>query len=656
MTDPDPPLAGDAALPTLLAVLEQSPVGVLLLDAAGGVVFENACAREMAGASWVGAGAARLAPSLRAAVRALAGQGRPFRDVEAAIVRPDRARCVVVASGAPVRGADGDRALVVTFSDVTERREGEAARALAGRVEAAEAALRQAALGRPDALALLETAVAHLAHAFEATAGVAFVGADGGAGGALVRCAAVPPDAAPDLAELAPAAWPGLRSAAPSGVPDAVPAAVLAALSAPHALALAVRGAAPGVVLLARGAPFSEAERAAGTRVAALFSTLWAWTDAEARFQRTVADLDDALFTFGHDERGRRVYAFVTPQAEAITGLDPAAVVAGDADWAALVHPDDRAAFDAHDARLRAGHPSRVDVRLVPAQGVVWVSERATPSLDAAGRPAAGGLLSDVTAQKEAEATLDRARRVAERASDARMAFLRLVSHELRTPLGAIRGFADLLADEVAEMPGAPAVVAEFTATIGEAATRALALVSDLLDLSRLETGTLGVARAPVDVALIVRAEAARVAPDLAARGVAFIVHADGPATALADAGRLGQVVRQLLANAAAFTSHGSVTVRAAATAAGVAVSVADTGAGIDEVFLESLFEPFAQEDTRVNRDREGTGLGLAIARRLVAAMGGRLSVESVKGAGSTFTVTLAAASPASGQQPAAIG
>ncbi|HEX8386643.1 MAG TPA: PAS domain-containing sensor histidine kinase, partial [Rubricoccaceae bacterium] len=311
----------------------------------------------------------------------------------------------------------------------------------------------------------------------------------------------------------------------------------------------------------------------------------------------------------------------------------------------ALVHPDDRAAFDAHDARLRGGDPSRVDVRLVLPEGeTVWVGERATPSLDAAGRPVAGGLLTDVTAQKEAEATLDRARRVAERAADARMAFLRLMSHELRTPLGSIRGFAELLVDEVRDLAGAPPEVAEFAETIGESATRALRLVSDLLDLARLETGALDLARAPVDVVALVREAAGRVRTEVEARGLTLHVCADGPASALADAVRLDQVVAGLLANAAAFTSAGHVAVRVVESGGEVRVEVSDTGGGMDEVFLESLFEPFSQEDNRVNRDREGTGLGLAIARRLTEGMGGRLAVQSVKGEGSTFTVTLPAA------------
>ena len=619
--------------PTLLAVIEQSPVGVLLLDADGAVAFENDCARAALGASCLGCAAAEMPGLSRALGDALAGLagGVPFQGVEAAVEHADGTRRVVVASGTPVRG--GDAVFAVTLADVTERAEGAAVRALNERVATAEAALRRAALGHPDALALLEAATAHAADALGAAVGAAFVGA---ADGTLVRCVAVPPDALAETLDLAP-------------FPDARRGQTLAldgrrlGLDGPGALLLPVSGAAPGVIALGRAAPFSEAERLAGARLAALFSTLWAWTDAEARFQRTVADLDDALFTVALD--GPREVVFVTPQIEALTGLDADAILAGDADWAALVHDDDRAAFDAHTDRLRAGEPSRIDVRIgLPGGETVWLSERATPGVDAAGRAVAGGLVSDVTAQKEAEATLDRARRVAERAADARMAFLRLMSHELRTPLGAIRGFADLLASEVGEMPQAPPVVAEFTGIIGEAANRALRLVSDLLDLARLETGSLDLARAPVDLSPLVRAQAARVETGLTSRGVALHVEADAPALALADAARVEQIVAQLAANAAAFTESGSVVFRVEALGAEVCVSVTDTGAGMDEVFLESLFEPFAQEDTRVNRDREGTGLGLAIARRLAEAMGGRLTAQSEKGAGSAFRLVLPAA------------
>jgi PAS domain S-box-containing protein len=404
-----------------------------------------------------------------------------------------------------------------------------------------------------------------------------------------------------------------------------------------------VAASVPGAFALGRAAPWSEAEREGGARLAALFSTLWAWSEAEARFERAVADLDDALFTATYGPDGRRSYASVTAQAEALTGLDPDAVLAGDADWARLVVGEDREAFRAHDARLRAGEPSRVDVRLRLDGGeVVWVCERATPGVDAAGRPGASGLLADVTAQKEAEAHLDRARRVAERAAGARMAFLRTMSHELRTPLGAIRGFASLLAEEVEALEAAPPEIPEFAGAIRDAAGKALRLVDDLLDLSRLETDALDLQSVPLELGAVVRSVVARYAPDLEGRGVAVRVDAPvSPALVVGDPARVEQVVDQVVSNAARFTSEGAVTVRLAEDGGAVRLDVEDTGVGIAADVLDAVFEPFVQEDDRVNRAFGGTGLGLAIASRLAAQMGGRLDAQSAKGVGSTFTLSL---------------
>lgn len=496
-------------------------------------------------------------------------------------------------------------------------------RSLAARVEAAGASLRNAAVTRPDPLALLEGAVARIGEAVRADRAAAFVSVGDGP---LVRCASWPPDVGADGAEL---------DASAAGL---LPSAALGA-AWPHALALPVRGAADGALVVSRAEPWTDAEASAAADLAALFSTLWAWSDAEARFQRTVADLDDALFTVAHDADGRRAYPFVTPQIEALTGLDPDAVLAGDADWADLVHADDRAAFAAHDARLRDGHASRVDVRLALPDGeTVWIAERATPGLDAAGRPTASGVVQDVTAQKEAEATLDAARRVAERAASTRMAFLRLMSHELRTPLGAVRGFAELLAEEVAALDGAPPEAGEFAATIRDAADRALTLVSSLLDLAQLETGAIELSAQPVDLAGVARAVAARHAP---AASVPVTVCAPPEAVVTGDPARLEAVVDALVENAVAFTSEGAVALTVEADGESVRLAVRDTGVGMATDYVERLFEPFAQEDTRVARGHEGTGLSLAIAHRLVAAMGGTLAAESAPGVGSTFVLTL---------------
>ena len=509
---------------------------------------------------------------------------------------------------------------------------------LADRVDAAEAALRNVALTRPNALALLEAGVARLGEALSAEVAVALVGE--AQSDAYVRCAAWPPHEWVDLVEVEGPDATTLRR----GRPTVTTGGSLAErLGRAEVLALPVEGSVPGAFVLARTAPWTPACLAAADRLGALFGTLWAWTEAEARFQRTVADLDDALFTFGYEPDGRRAYVFVTPQAEALTGLDPDALLAGDADWTDLIVDEDRTAFAAHDDRLRGGEPSQVEVRLrLDASEVVWISERATPSVDAAGRSIAGGLLTDITARKEAEAQLERARRIAERAAQTRMAFLRMMSHELRTPLGAIRGFSDLLVEETADLPDAPPEVAEFAGTIRDAAARALRLVSDLLDLSRLETGALDLARQPVDLGALAQSVAARYAPGLDARGLTLDLHTPAdPVLVETDPARLDQIVDQLVSNAARFTPAGRIDVRVSADRGMAELSVADTGVGIADDVLEAVFEPFVQEDARVNREYGGTGLGLAIAHRLAHQMDGGLSAASVKGEGSTFTLTL---------------
>ncbi|MEL6614478.1 MAG: PAS domain-containing sensor histidine kinase [Bacteroidota bacterium] len=504
------------------------------------------------------------------------------------------------------------------------------------RVEHAEAELRDEALARPDPLALLEAGVRRLSEALGERPALAYVSGDG----ALVRCAAWPP-ATEGPVEIPVAD--AFVSRQPEALSPEAHGEVLAELGVQTALRVPFEGAAEGVFVLA--GETDSVERAAAARMAALFSTLWAWTEAEARFQRTVADLDDALFTFSYDEDGDRRYAFITPQVEAMAGIDPRALADDEVGWESLVDDADAEAFAAHDARLQAYEPSRLDYRLrLPDGSIRWVSERATPNLDAAGRFAVGGILSDVTERKEAEATLVRARHVAERAAQTRMAFLRTMSHELRTPLGAIRGFAEILQEEVEAIEGAPPEAAEFARTIAEATDRALRLVSSLLDLSRLETGALNLATQPVDLDALVSGVAARYAPEAEAKGLALHVErASGDAVVTGDVSRLEQVVDGLLSNAVKFTEAGEVRVTVEASGEEVCVAVRDTGVGIGEAFVDGLFEPFAQEDHRVNRQFEGSGLGLAIASGLVRAMGGRLEVESVQGEGSLFTVAFPA-------------
>ena len=603
-----PSAAGAPALDALDA-LARGPAALAVLDPGGAVAWSSRQFDALAGPP--DARSDGWAAALRALAAGAAGADVP---------PPGGAGPRLGLRGRPLEGGG---AVVAVDADV---------HAVEDRVDAAKGALHALARSRPDLLSFLEAAASEAAHALDGAAAVALVARP--ARGDLVRCAVWPPGAASDL--VAMAAPPGAAADRPHDLADP---AVLDALGCRRALALPVEGDVPAVVVVGRDRPWTAADRTAAGRLTTLVGSLWGWAVAEDRFERTVADLDDALFTAVHDAAGGRRYPFVTPQVEALTGLDPDAVLAGDADWAALVLPDDRAAFAAHDAALRAGRRSAVDVRVRVGSEVVVLRERATPSVDAGGQPVVGGVLTDVTAHAEAAAQVDRARRAAEHAAHTRMAFLRTMSHELRTPLGVIRGFAEVLVHEVAGLDGPPEV-GEFAQTIEEAADRALRLVSDLLDLSRLETEALDLRRTPVDLGPVLGAVADRYRPGAAERGVALHVEA-AHATALGDPARIDQVLDQLVSNAAKFTERGAVTVSAADEGGAVRVSVADTGVGMSDDVLAAVFEPFVQGDARVNRRFEGTGLGLAVAHRLAEQMGGSLEATSAEGVGSTFTLTL---------------
>ncbi len=262
--------------------------------------------------------------------------------------------------------------------------------------------------------------------------------------------------------------------------------------------------------------------------------------------------------------------------------------------------------------------------------------------------------LRELTAERRTEAELVRAREEALRASRAKSDFLAVMSHEMRTPLAGVLGLAELLGDTSLDESQR-----DMTATLRAAAETLLALINDLLDLSKIEAGQLEVVPAPFDLQAVLRAVDVPMALRAQQRGLAYGRHLD-PATPgwlLGDAGRLQQVLRNLAANAVKFTEHGRVEVRVgpaagAAEAPRLRFEVQDTGPGIPPERQDELFQPFVQ----LQPDRGGSGLGLAISRRLVEAMGGRIGLESRPGEGSCFWFELplpAAAPPAAAVQPA---
>ena len=234
---------------------------------------------------------------------------------------------------------------------------------------------------------------------------------------------------------------------------------------------------------------------------------------------------------------------------------------------------------------------------------------------------------------------LERARMVAEEANRAKSQFLATMSHELRTPLNAIGGYVQLLELEI----HGP-ITNDQRATldrISRSQRRLLALINDLLNLARIESGHVEYRIERVDVAELVSGVLPMIEPQMAAAQLSLAVSASSQLHAFADREKAEQVLINLLTNALKFTpAGGHIAVHASIALTGdlVLVDVADTGIGIDGEKLQSVFEPFVQLRERKS---EGTGLGLAISRDLARGMGGDLRASSEPGAGSVFTLAL---------------
>jgi len=248
----------------------------------------------------------------------------------------------------------------------------------------------------------------------------------------------------------------------------------------------------------------------------------------------------------------------------------------------------------------------------------------------------------DITDLRARECELDKARKAAEAASASKSAFLANMSHEIRTPLNGVLGMAQVL-----DTTRLDDTQRDYLGAIISSGGTLMALLNDVLDLSKIEAGHLAISPADTDLAHLLRRIVRIWEPRAREKGLDLVLSldADLPNWVSFDAVRVQQCVVNLLSNAIKFTEMGRIEIIASAKtlpdgASMVEIRVADTGPGMEDEILARLFQPFVQADETISREHGGTGLGLSITRRLAELMGGTATATSDPGHGSTFTVT----------------
>jgi len=357
---------------------------------------------------------------------------------------------------------------------------------------------------------------------------------------------------------------------------------------------------------------------------------------SEARFRLLADNATDIIATYGMDG----VFRYISPAIEGVMGYHAEELV-GRPFWR-FMHPDDvagvRNAFAAY-AKAGPGAPSpRVPYRGLRKDGqTVWLEAHPKVIRDADGRPVEfQDVVRDVSETKALEDALIAARDVAEAGARTQSEFLANMSHELRTPLTSVIGFSGLLQGS----ENLPEVERRYADRIATASEALLSVINDILDYSKLEADAVDLDPQAFDPRAMAEGAVAIVETQCNAKGLALetVIAADLPDRLMGDEGRLRQVTLNFLSNAVKFTTTGSIRLEMSVTANGrLRLAVTDSGIGVPQDKIDSLFDRFTQADASTTRVYGGTGLGLAISQRLVEMMGGEIGVESRPGQGSTF-------------------
>lgn len=273
--------------------------------------------------------------------------------------------------------------------------------------------------------------------------------------------------------------------------------------------------------------------------------------------------------------------------------------------------------------------------------GLVWTHLSVSVIRDSYGNPEFFlAIVEDITERKQTELKLRASQAAAEAGSRAKSEFLATMSHELRTPLNAIMGLSQLLQQEMVGPLNEKQQ--EYISCVYSSGQHLLALINDILDLSKVEAGKEELLQLPLLVRDVCNYVISTVSDQALDKELELSNEIDSEAEIfIGDERRVKQMLLNLLTNAIKFTPAGKVSLEVKKVSNGITFTVADTGIGIDPNNFQFLFEPFKQLDSRLNRQYEGTGLGLALTRKLARLHGGDVTVESALGQGSRFTLFL---------------
>ncbi|UFS72513.1 ATP-binding protein [Geomonas sp. RF6] len=333
----------------------------------------------------------------------------------------------------------------------------------------------------------------------------------------------------------------------------------------------------------------------------------------------------------------------LTAELEELYGLQPGEFTRDYRSWSHLVDPADLAALEESIPLWIEKQAGQLcfQYRLIGPDGSMrWMAATVTIAYDAEGTALRMiGTNMDFSEMKEAQANLQAAKEAAEAGSRAKSQFLANMSHEMRTPLAGVLGMLKLVLDMEINSEQK-----ELLGMARRSAESLLRLIEDVLDFSRLEAGVMKFEKKPFDISEVVRSAIEVVSLSARDRGIdlSWEVEKGLPHELEGDAGRVRQVLVNLLGNAVKFTEEGGVevTVRPGDEES-VLFAVRDTGVGIAPADIEGIFGNFTQIDSSLTRRYGGTGLGLALSRQIVESIGGRIWVESSAGVGSTFYFTI---------------